>query len=214
VAPLALRGRAEAVPDVGPGPDRPTVAASRTETESAESRVVAAAPPAGPAPVPFDTTVQTTVLRTDTSGEPDLRLGSYDGVAVARSYLTWNLAELAGRPVAKATLQVHQNWAASCRPRAWEVWSAPAAGPATRWADQPVPDRMWATSTRTLGHDAACAPGWSEVDVTDLVRSWAASGATSGTVQLRASDETDPLSWKRFGSAESTDVPHLDIALS
>lgn len=40
-----------------------------------------------------------TVLRTDTSGEPDLRLGSYDGVAVARSFLNWDLAALAGRPV-------------------------------------------------------------------------------------------------------------------
>jgi hypothetical protein len=211
VAPLALRGRAEALPAAGPGPDG---AAPLTETGPTVSRVVAAAPPAGAAPAPFDTTVQTTVLRTDTSGEPDLRLGSYDGSAVARSYLTWDLAQLAGQPVAGARLRVHQDWSASCRPSAWEVWSSPAAGPATRWADQPVADRLWATSTETRGHDPACAPGWTGVDVTDLVRSWAAAGAVTGTMALRASDEADPLSWKRFGSAESPNVPYLEITLA
>jgi hypothetical protein len=218
VAPLALRGRAESVPvepaaaEGGPALTEGS-AAPAGSTGTAVSSVVAAAPPASPTPVPFDTTVQTTVLRSDTSGEPDLRLGSYDGTAVARSFLTFDLAGLAGRPVTKATLALHQDWSASCRARAWEVWSSPAAGPATRWANQPVPDRLWATSSDTRGHDAACAPGWSTVDVTDLVRSWAAAGAPAGTVALRSSDETDPLSWKRFASAESGDAPHLDLVL-
>jgi hypothetical protein len=208
VPPLALR---EAAPTA---PAEPAAGAPLVETTSAVSRVVAAAPPTSAAPVPFDTTVQTTVLRTDTSGEPDLRLGSYDGTAVARSYLTWDLAGLAGAPVGTASLHLHQDWSSSCDERAWEVWSSPAAGPATRWAGQPVADRMWASSTATLGHGAACAPGWTAIDVTDLVRSWAAGGAPSGTVQLRASDEADPLSWKRFGSAESPNAPRLEIRLS
>ncbi|MDN5750529.1 MAG: hypothetical protein L0H64_18805, partial [Pseudonocardia sp.] len=79
-------------------------------TESAVSRVVAAAPRVGAAPVPFDTTVQTTVLRSDSSGHPDLRVGTYDGVAVARSFLSWDLTEVTGAPVAAATLRVHQDW--------------------------------------------------------------------------------------------------------
>jgi hypothetical protein len=45
------------------------------------------------------------------------------------------------------------------------------------------------------------------------VRSWAAAGAPAGTVALRSSDETDPLSWKQFASAESGDAPHLDLVL-
>lgn len=85
------------------------------------SRVVAAAPPAGPAPVPSDTTVATTVLRSDTSGEPDLRVGSYDGKAVARSHLTFDVAALAARPVTSAVLALHQEWSASCAARSWEA---------------------------------------------------------------------------------------------
>jgi hypothetical protein len=200
VLALAPSG-AESVPEVAAG------------TDSAVSRVVAAAPP-GPAPVPFDTTVQSTILRSDASGDPDLRLGSYDGVAVARSYLVWDLGEISGLPITAARLRVHQDWSSSCRPSAWEVWSVPGSvGPASRFAGQPEAERRWATSTQTRGNSAACAPGWTEVDVTELVRAWAAGGATSATMQLRAADETSPLGWKRLGSAESPHVPQLEISV-
>ncbi|MEN3299877.1 DNRLRE domain-containing protein [Pseudonocardia sp.] len=209
---LALRGAAEAVPD--PALDGRT---GMTEAESAVSRVVAAEKPAGAAPVPFDTTVQTTIRNTDTSGEPELRIGSYDGVAVARSYLTWDVAQLAGKPIGSATLEVFQGWSASCKARAWEVRSlnpgAGPIGPALRWANQPAADAVRATSTDTRGNNAACAPGWTSVDVTPLVKEWAAAGTTAGTVQLRATDEKDPLSWKRFGSAESPNVPRLTVTM-
>ncbi len=209
---LKLTGNAEAVPDA---------TGSLTEAESAVSRVVAAAPVTAAAPVPFDTTAQTTVKNTDTSGDPDLRLGSYDGKEAARSYLTFDLTQAGasgGRPasVRTATLDLHQTWSASCRPRAWEVWTLPAGttvGPKLRWANQPQGERLRATSTDTRGNAAACAPGWSSVDVTELVKEWTAAGATSGTVMLKAADETDPLSWKRFASAETATVPHLTVTL-
>jgi hypothetical protein len=210
VPPLTLRREGQATESVA---GESVAGESLLETGSAVSRVVAAAPPAGAAPAPFDTTVQTTVLRSDLSGDPDLRLGTYDGTAVARSLLTWDTAALAGQQVRSARLLVHQDWSASCRPRAWEVWTAPAAGPQTRWATQPVADRRWATSTETRGH-AACAAGWTGVDVTELVRSWAGGGAPAGSVQLRAGDERDPLGWKRFGSAEGPHVPHLEVVLA
>ncbi|WP_345425348.1 DNRLRE domain-containing protein [Pseudonocardia xishanensis] len=189
--------------------------APATEAASAVDRVVASAPVQGDAPVPFDTTTQTTVRNTDASGDPDLRVGSYDGVEAARSYLTFDLAEAAGTTVGRATLDVYQTWSASCRPSAWEVWSLGApVGPALRWANQPAPQKRWASSTDTRGNAAACAAGWSTVDVTDLVRGWVAAGATSGTVVLKAADETDPLSWKRFASAETATVPRLTVTAS
>lgn len=190
------------------------LAAGTGGTDSAVSRVVAAAPVAGATPVPFDTTVQSTILRSDTSGDPDLRVGSYDGLAVARSHLQWDLAQVADAEIGSATLRVHQDWSSSCRPAAWEVWSSAPVGPATRWAAQPAPERVWASSTETRGNSAACAPGWAQVDVTELVRSWASAGVPSGTMVLRAADETDPLGWKRLGSAESPNVPQLEITLS
>ncbi|GAA1833316.1 hypothetical protein GCM10009836_09330 [Pseudonocardia ailaonensis] len=196
-----------------------------TEAESSVDRVVAAAPPTSTAPVPFDTTTQTTIRTTDSSGDPDLRIGSYDGTQAARSYLAFDLTPLGSAPAAapmtapinRATLDLYQTWTASCRPTAWEVWSLPAGsrvGPALRWANQPSGEKRWATSTDTRGNPAggaACAAGWSSVDVTDLVQAWTAAGATSGTVMLKAADETDPQSWKRFASAETATVPHLTV---
>lgn len=194
VPPLALRGNTEGVGD------------------SAVDYVVAAAPVAGTAPVPFDTTVQTTIPTADMSGHPDLRLGTYDGgTSVARSFISFDATPLARRPVARATLSVFQSWSASCQPRTWEVWSAAAAGPGTRWGNQPALTRLRATSTDTRGHDAACGAGWSTVDVTDMVRDWSQSGTTIGSLALRAGDEADVLAWKRFGAAESATVPHLDV---
>ncbi|WP_220188241.1 DNRLRE domain-containing protein, partial [Pseudonocardia pini] len=205
--------RKAGTPTAPPPPLRLTgQAAPATEAESAVDRVVAAAPPTGV--VPFDTTTQTTVRNTDASGDPDLRVGSYDGREAARSYLTFDLAEAAGTTVTKATLDVYQTWSSSCRPTAWEVWSLPAGtevGPKLRWSNQPAPERLWATSTDTRGNAAACAAGWSSVDVTELVRAWTAAGATTGTLVLKAADETDPLSWKRFASAETETVPHLTV---
>ncbi|WP_345380090.1 DNRLRE domain-containing protein [Pseudonocardia yuanmonensis] len=204
---LRLTGNAEALPEA-PGP--------LTEAESAVSRVVAAAPVTAEAPVPFDTTTQTTVRNTDTSGDPDLRLGSYDGTEAARSYLTFDLTGARSGTVRTATLDLYQTWSASCRPRAWEVWTLPAGttvGPELRWANQPQGERPRATSTDTRGNAARCAPGWSSVDVTELVREWTAAGATAGTVMLKAADESDPLSWKRFASAETATVPHLTVTL-
>jgi hypothetical protein len=205
--------REAGTPTAPPPPLRLTGKAG-TEAESAVDRVVAAAPVTEDAPVPFDTTTQTTVKNSDTSADPDLRVGSYDGVEAARSYLTFDLTQAAGATVAKATLDVFQTWSSTCTATAWEVWTLPAdavVGPKLRWANQPAPERLWATSTDTRGNAPACAPGWSSVDVTELVRGWVAAGATSGTVVLKAANETDPQSWKRFASAETATVPHLTL---
>jgi hypothetical protein len=175
---------------------------------------VVIAPAAAPAPVPFDTTTQNTVLNTDASTEPDLRVGTWDGKEVARAYLTFDLSPAAGTTVGAATLDLFQSWSSTCVATAWEVWTLPVGapvGPELRWANQPAPERLVATSTDTRGNAAACAAGWSSVDVTPLVREWVAAGAASGTVVLKAADETNPQSWKRFASAETPTVPHLTI---
>jgi hypothetical protein len=204
----AADGQPASAPELMAGP--PGAIAVR----SVLSRVVANTSGAGKATLPFGTTVQSTVLSSDLSGDPDLKLGSYDGHSVARAYLSWDLSRLRGQRVMAATLRLYADWSSSCQPSGWELWSSPAVGPATRWANQPAAERSWASSTATLGHDAHCQPGWTSVNLTDLVKSWVASGATSGTVQLRATNESDPASWKRFSSGAGTNVPALGITLA
>jgi hypothetical protein len=163
--------------------------------------------------LPLDTSTQSSAPAADLSGDPELRVGGYGGGSVARSFLSWDLSRLRGERVSSATLRLYSRSSASCQPRGWEVWSSAGVGPATRWANQPPADRVWATSTATKGHDGTCRPGWTSVDLTDLVRSWVRSGVDTGTVMLRATDEADPLGWKLFDSGEGTHVPALGVTL-
>jgi hypothetical protein len=214
IAPLTLRvthhgAGAESLPST---PRLMAGPAGALADRAVLSRVVANA--SNQLTLPFDTTVQNTLSTIDMSGDPDIRLGSYDGTVVARSFLSWDLSQLRGQRIIAATLRLYSSWSASCQARGWEVWSSPAVGPATRWTNQPSGDRAWVASTDTKGHDGHCQPGWTSVDLTDLVRSWVAAGAANGTVLLRATDEHDPLSWKRFSSGAGPNVPALGITLA
>ncbi|MDT7608517.1 MAG: hypothetical protein QOG96_3020 [Pseudonocardiales bacterium] len=216
VAPLTLRvTHAGATADALPAATTPELMTGPPGAIAAKgvlSRVVATA--AGQLSLPFSTTVQSTVPGSDLSGDPDIKLGSYDGHSVARSFLSWDLSRLRGQRVMAATLRLYADWSSSCQASGWEVWASPPVGPATRWANQPAGDRAWASSTATKGHDAHCQPGWTSVDLTDLVKGWVQAGASSGTVLLRAANESDPRSWKRFSSGAGPNVPALGVTLA
>jgi hypothetical protein len=230
VAELAPSGSA---PVTGPGLAlRDTRPGSAAEPVPALSALAATAAPAGTladVPVadrviasvvhrdspPLVTSVQNTAPGADLAGDPDLRIGSFDGSTVSRGLLTWDLGALRGQQVQQATLRLYSEWASSCTPRAWQVWSAAPANPGVRWADQPAAQKLWATSTTVRGATAGgCGPGWTNVDVTPLVRQWAASGATSGTILLRAANERDPGGWMRFSSGDGPNPPALGVTLA
>jgi hypothetical protein len=216
VAPLTLRvTHAGATTDAVPAATTPELMAGPPGAIAAKavlSRVVATA--TGQLTLPFSTTVQNTVRGGDLSGDPDIKLGSYDGHSVARSFLSWDLSRLRGQRVMAATLRLYADWSSSCQASGWEVWATLPVGPATRWVNQPAGDRAWASSTATKGHDAHCQPGWTSVDLTDLVKGWVQAGASTGTVLLRATNESDPLSWKRFSSGAGPNVPALGVTLA
>jgi hypothetical protein len=163
---------------------------------------------------PLGTTVQNTAPGGDLSGDPNLRIGGLDGSTVSRGFLTWDLSKLRGQKVSRATLRLYAEWAPTCQPQGWQVWSSGPVGPTTRWANQPAGQRLWASSTATKGYGANCKAGWTNVDLTQLVQSWVRSGASSGTIMLRAADERNPLGWKRFASGQGPNVPALGVTLA
>jgi hypothetical protein len=163
---------------------------------------------------PLGTTVQNTAPGGDLSGDPNLRIGGLDGGTVSRGFLTWDLSRLRGQKVSQATLRLYGEWAPTCQPQGWQVWSSGPVGPTTRWTNQPAGQRLWATSTATKGYGASCKAGWTNVDLTQLVQSWVRSGASSGTIMLRAADEHSSLGWKRFASGQGPNVPALGVTLA
>jgi hypothetical protein len=161
----------------------------------------------------FDAFVQTGT-GVDVSGERELRLGTFDGSTVARSFLTFRVAEIAGEPVERAVLVLHTRHSWSCQEREWQVFSTGSADGRTRWAQQPQWRRPITATTLTSGYSAECAAGDVEVDITGLVREWAGRDEPEVTIGLRAADETDEFGWKKFDSAESGHPPRVRVVLA
>ncbi|WP_033348698.1 ricin-type beta-trefoil lectin domain protein [Kitasatospora aureofaciens] len=167
----------------------------------------------------FDTYVQTNE-NFDASASTDLKLGSYDGKVVARSFLTIPGGPFNGKQILGATLNVANYHSSSCTPKQWEVWNAGGAGSWARWGNQPAMERKWATSNDTYdvagdgdSYDCYAADGtfWAKADVTEMIRYFAGFGYADYGFALKAADESSSLSWKRFSSAEGYWPPYVSI---
>ncbi|MGW3961041.1 RICIN domain-containing protein [Amycolatopsis sp. NPDC005003] len=160
----------------------------------------------------FDTFTQSSIANTDQSGQPELRLGTFDGgTTKARSYLHFDVSRFRGTRVQSAKLWLYATHSYSCSARNWEIWDTALVGTGTRWSNQPNPYTRWATTGATLGHDSACADNWIGTDIPNLIGAWAANGVTTGSMVLKAESETDTYGWKKFSSSEGGAVPHLDV---
>ncbi|RAJ70631.1 hypothetical protein K377_07913 [Streptomyces sp. PsTaAH-137] len=163
----------------------------------------------------FDTFVQGGDA-TDQSANTDLKIGwpgDYEGSTkrTARSFLTFNSAGFADSLVSKANLKLWNYHSWSAEARGWEVWAADPANKNTRWTKQPAMKEKIATSTQTK---PATSPGWVTADITKLAQTWSSAKATSGSIALKAADESDTYGWKRFYSAEAANqdqVPTLEV---
>lgn len=160
----------------------------------------------------FDTFTQSNILNTDQSGQPDLRIGTFDGGATkARSYLHFDASRFRDTRIDAATLQLYATHSYSCSARNWEVWDTDLVGTGTRWANQPPPFSRWASTNVTRGFSSSCAAGWVPTDVAGLIGAWARTGVSTGSMVLKAENESDTFGWKKFSSAEGGQVPHLDV---
>ncbi|MGO1049944.1 DNRLRE domain-containing protein [Crossiella sp. CA198] len=161
----------------------------------------------------LDTYVQSNILTAPMGDQPDVRVGTFDGAIVARSFLGWQLAGLRGKQVRRAELELW-NWHSwSCQPRGWQVWETGVADGKTAWSLQPAWLRQVAGSTKTLGYSANCPDSTVGVELTGLVREWAGGGAVLGGLGLRAADEGDVFAWKKWSASEGAEghPPRLEV---
>ncbi|GGY50154.1 hypothetical protein GCM10010363_33830 [Streptomyces omiyaensis] len=159
----------------------------------------------------FDTFVQEGYTA-DMSASTELKLGNNGSGQVARSYLHFPMAQITGKQILSAKLNLwnHHSW--SCTPSSWEVWDTPHASTATRWTNKPGFTNKWATSTATKGFSSGCADGWVSQDIKNLATAWAANGNTSNSMGIKATNESDPYSWKRFNSGNAaSNTPYVSV---
>ncbi|MFF2778861.1 DNRLRE domain-containing protein [Streptomyces sp. NPDC058052] len=159
----------------------------------------------------FDTFVQEGYTN-DMSASTELKLGNNGSGQVARSYLHFPMAQITGKQILSAKLNLWNYHSWSCSPSSWEVWDAPHVSTATRWTNKPNFNNKWATSTATKGFSSSCADGWVSQDIKNLAAAWAANGNSSNAMGIKATDESDPYSWKRFNSGNAaSNTPYVSV---
>ena len=128
----------------------------------------------------------------------------------ARAFWRMDTHVVAGKKVSKGEFDVKEVWASSCTTRAVELWTAGAISSGTTWNSMPgfstkmdAPSIAYNWSSSGIGGPSGCART-SPVgfDATYAAQAAASRKYASVTLGMKASDETDWLSWKKFtGSA-------------
>ncbi|MEN3305959.1 MAG: hypothetical protein V7603_2161 [Micromonosporaceae bacterium] len=165
-----------------------------------------------------DDTYVSTVAGGDRSGALDLQVGSPDGASRTRSFLHFDQlpVSLRNKYITGATLNVDAIDAASCTASPVTLYevTSPWSGGSLRWPGASVGRAL---ASRSFAHGKpACQPGGAfegfAIDP-DAVTDWTHGDSFFG-FSLRAANESDPNGWKRFASANSANVPYLDITYS
>lgn len=160
----------------------------------------------------FDTRVQTDGGTLDYSGDTELRVGTFDGgTTVARSYLNFPVAPIAGKQIISGSLSLYEVHSFSCTAKRMDVLKTGAASTSTRWGNQPTSAGVAGSATFAKGFSSSCPAGRQSINVTQLVKDLAGSGWVIGTVGLQATSETDSYGWKRFSSSETANPPYLSV---
>lgn len=149
-----------------------------------------------------------------------LRVGTYDGVEKAASYLHFNsaMSTLTNKYILGASLNLYNTWSYSCRPywmtvyRVTTPWSASTVkkfpGPAYD-ASNPVTSANFA-----YGYDSCSADRWVTLGIpAERMTRWVHDAESFHGFTLR-SDTNSVDSWKKFASANYGDaaaIPFLDV---
>lgn len=159
-----------------------------------------------------DTWVQYDDYLTSQRGSTELKAGTYNGTEKARSYLKFDVAKYADKHVLDTDLRLYSYYSSTCSTagagnqvrRITSSWDPSAI----TWAEQPTTTSTGAvTSTAAKGYNSTCPAGHVSWDIDGIVQAWA-DGQPNHGVRIAAVDETDPLTWRRYHSANQTDGSH------
>lgn len=138
-----------------------------------------------------------------------------------RMYFEFSPAQLSGKYVLDATFRAKETWSFNCTPHWVDLERTNNISDATRWPGPTDLDQMGDRNV-SAGRGDQCSPdqpdSWIEFndnpDETDenlasTVRSFAAGKFSRLTLMLRAKDEGDASSWKRFDDNAELQVTYV-----
>ncbi|MFS8101709.1 DNRLRE domain-containing protein [Lentzea alba] len=152
----------------------------------------------------------------DQSGAPELEAGRVQGQPIARSYLRFGSAlnTLRNQYIVGASLVMYNVWSPSCTPKGVTVFEVTQGwNGSTRWPGAAVGQAL---SSKSFAHGApGCGSAREAFPLdADLMTRWTHGAALGNGLSVRASDESDAGSGKRFASANSPNPPYLDVRYS
>ncbi|MCF4123654.1 DNRLRE domain-containing protein [Antribacter sp. KLBMP9083] len=139
----------------------------------------------------------------DKASEGELRIGTFNGGGVkARAFVNFDTRAVAGARILSAQLELFNFYSSTCTATEWNVYHTGSVNSGTRWGAQPE----WISHQRAVssaaGYSAGCPGGWVRPDVTGAIQWTADRSYSTMTFGLRATNESDSLTWKRFYSTD------------
>ncbi|MEU7898087.1 LamG-like jellyroll fold domain-containing protein [Nonomuraea sp. NPDC049152] len=129
-----------------------------------------------------------------------------------RSFFQMNTGStIHGKQIIKATLRTYETWSYSCSARKVEAWATNPISKSTTWNNQPTWARILDTVNVAKGWGPACLPGGVEFDVTSQAVDAAAKKWPNMTIGLRATNESDNYSWKKFKNNPSLVIEYNSL---
>ncbi|GED87757.1 DNRLRE domain-containing protein [Streptomyces sp. 6-11-2] len=159
-----------------------------------------------------DTWVQYKDYLTSQRGSTELKAGTYDGSEKARSFLKFNVSKYTGKHVLDAKLRLYSYYSSTCSTsnsgievrRITTDWDPSAI----TWSAQPSTTATGAVVVKDAkGYNSSCPAGYSTWNVSSLAQSWA-DGQPNYGLRMAAVTETDPLTWRRYRSANYVNGSH------
>lgn len=133
-------------------------------------------------------------------GTPDARVGYEDETGgTARSF--WRMgynSGIKGATVTSASFKVLNNHSWSCTAREMQLWLTGAISSGTTWNKQPSWTRLQQKKSFAYGYGSNCTDDYVSFDVKDAAQDGADKGWSSITLGMRATTESDKLTWRKF----------------
>ncbi|GAU65969.1 hypothetical protein SSP35_02_03380 [Streptomyces sp. NBRC 110611] len=119
----------------------------------------------------------------------------------ARSFFQMDSRSLAGAEVIKAQFTIVNTHSWTCTAKPVEIWDTGGISSATTWNKQPNWSRKIETKNFSHGNESVgCADKGVDFNVTSMAKDAAKHKWSNMTLGLRASNESDTSSWKKFNS--------------
>lgn len=167
--------------------------------------------------VELDPTSDTIVRNNElsTSGKPDHSGADYLAYGkatsyLARSFMQWPAAQLAGARITSATLSLWNWYSGSCSQTGRLVWSTTPYTNPIWWDTAPKLLSNDGYSTQTAGFSSACNDAWVSASVVPLFQRAANTSASTVYMGLTSYNESNPsLSWKQVRSLQAPNTALL-----